>query len=117
MSVEYIREMAFLQEVKAAGQVWVARSVSKKIYAMEIDQMGFSLPVWSNRERVVEFLQNARLVGATYEPHAVPLEVFTTAWLSDKAMAIAELQINPDGKTPRALVLTVEEFTSAQAPK
>ena len=117
MSVEYIREMAFLQEVKAAGLVWVARSVSKKIYAMEIDQMGFSLPVWSNRERVVEFLQNARLVGATYEPHAVPVEVFTTAWLSDKAMAIAELQINPDGKTPRALVLTVEEFTSAQAPK
>lgn len=117
MSVEYIREMAFLQEVKAAGQVWVARSSSMNIYSMEIDQMGFSLPVWSNRERVVEFLQNARLVGATYAPHAVPLEVFINAWLSDKTMAIAELQINPDGKTPRALVLTVEEFTSAQVSK
>lgn len=117
MNVEYIREMAFLQEVKAAGQIWVARGVNKNIYALEIDQAGFSLPIWSNRERVVEFLKNARLVGSKYEPDAVPLEVFTNAWLSDKMMAISELQLNPDGKTTRVLVLTAEEFTSAQASK
>lgn len=116
MSVEYIREMAFLQEVRAAGQVWVARSVYKNIYALEIDQTGFSLPVWSNRERVVEFLENARLAGPKYEPEAVPLEVFTNAWLSDKMMAISELQLNPDGKTTRVLVVTAEEFQAAQAP-
>jgi hypothetical protein len=28
-------------------------------------------------------------------------------------MAIAELQINPDGKTSRVLVLTAEEFKTA----
>lgn len=117
MTVEYIREMAFLQEVKAAGEVWVARNVYKNIYALEIDETGFSLPVWSNRERVVEFLKNARLVGPKYEPHPVPLEVFTNAWLSDKMLAISELQLNPDGNTTRVLVLTAEEFKSIQVSK
>ena len=117
MTVEYIGEIAFLQEVKAAGEVWVARGVNKFIYALELDRTGFSLPVWSNRERVVEFLKNARLIGPQYEPHPVPLEVLTNAWLSDKMMDISELQINPDGKTTRVLVVTAEEFISAQAAK
>jgi len=117
MTVEYIREMAFLQEVNAAGQVWVARGLYKNIYALEIDETGLSLPVWSNRERVVDFLVNARLVGPKYEPHAVPLDVFTNAWLSDKMMAISELQINPDGRTTRVLCLTADEFKSTQASK
>jgi len=117
MTVEYIKEKAFLQEVKAAGQVWVARGINKNIYSMELDGTGFSLPVWSTRERVVDFLKNARLVGTKYEPHAVPLDVFTNAWLSDKMMGISELQINPDGKTTRVLVVTVEEFIAAQDSK
>lgn len=117
MSVEYIKEITFLQEVKTAGEVWVARGVNKNIYALELDATGFSLPVWSNRDRVVEFLKNARLIGSKYEPHAVPLEVLTNAWLSDKMMDISELQLNPDGKTTRVLVVTAEEFISAQASK
>ncbi len=117
MTVEYIGEIAFLQEVKAAGEVWVARGINNNIYSLELDKTGFSLPVWSNRERVVEFLKNARLVGSIYEPHPVPLEVLTNAWLSDKMMDISELQINPDGKTTRVLVVTVEEFISSQASK
>jgi uncharacterized protein DUF2750 len=116
MSVEYIREAAFLQEVEAAGQLWVARSVYNSIYSEELDRTGFSLPVWSNRERVVAYLENARLVGPKYEPYAVSLDVFTNRWLSDKMMAISEVQINPDGKTTRVLVLTSEEFQSSQAP-
>jgi hypothetical protein len=83
---------------------------------VEIDQTGFSLPAWSNRERVVDYLENARLVGTRYEPYAVPLDVFTNRWLSDKSMAIAEVQLNPDGKTTRVLVLTTEEFQASQAP-
>jgi hypothetical protein len=110
MSIEYLGEKVFRNEVETAREVWVARGVHKNIYAVEIDRTGFSLPVWSNRERVVDFLKNARLVGPKYEPEAVSLEVFTQAWLSDKMMAIAELQINPDGKTTRVLVYTVEEF-------
>jgi hypothetical protein len=110
MSIEYLGEKIFRDEVEAAGEVWVARGLHKNIYAVEIDPVGFSLPVWSNRERVVEFLKNAMLVGPKYEPEAVSLEVFTQAWLSDKMMAIEELQINPDGKTTRVLVFTVEEF-------
>jgi hypothetical protein len=82
---------------------------------MELGPEGFSLPIWSNRERVVEYLQNALLVGPEYEPHAVPLNEFTNAWLSDKMMAISELQLNPDGKTTRVLVLTAEEFKSARS--
>lgn len=115
MSIEYVREMAFLQEVKTAGELWVAKSVFENIYAQEIDKTGFSLPVWSNRERVVDYLKNARLVGAKYEPFAVSLDVFTKRWLSDMMMAISELQINPDGMTSRVLVLSAEEFKSAQA--
>jgi len=115
MDIAYLGEKIFLEEVKATGQVWVARGIYRNIYSLEIDTTGFSLPVWSNREKVVAFLQNARLVGTRYEPHAVPVEVFTTAWLSDKMMAISELQINPDGKTTRVLVLTAEEFTATQA--
>lgn len=116
MTIEYLGEKIFLEEVEATGQVWVARGIFKNIYALE-DPTGLSLPVWSKRERVVEFLKNARLVGTPYEPDAVSLEVFTNAWLSDKMMAIYELQINPDGKTTRVLCLTSEEFQSSQASK
>jgi len=115
MDIAYLGEKIFLEEVKTSGYVWVARGIHKNIYSLELDQTGFSLPVWSNREKVVAFLENARLVGTRYEPHAVSVEVFTKAWLSDKMMAISELQINPDGKTTRVLVLTAEEFTSTQA--
>jgi Protein of unknown function (DUF2750) len=114
MTVEYLGEKVFLQEVGDAGLIWVARSIHQSIYAMEIDRTGFSLPVWSKEERVREFLKNSLLVGPKYEPHAVPLDVFTNAWLSDKMKAIAEVQINPDGKTTRVLVLTTEEFLAAQ---
>ncbi len=117
MNVEYLGEKIFLQEIGAAGEVWVARGAYKNIYALEIEDAAFSLPVWSNRGRVVAFLQNARLLGPPYEPHAIPLDVFTNAWLSDKAMAIAELQINPDGIATRVLCLTSEEFTASQAPR
>ncbi len=115
MDTTYIGEFIFLEEVKALGQVWVARGIHNNIYSLEIDETGFSLPVWSMRERVVEFLKYARLVGQKFEPHAVPLDVFTNAWLSDKMMAISELQINPDGKTTRVLVLSNEEFKATQA--
>ena len=117
MSVGYVGEKIFLQEVEAAGHVWVARNLYKKIYALELDTTGFSLPVWSSGEKVIEFLKNARLVGQRYEPHAVPLDVFTNAWLSDKMKSISELQINPDGKTSRVLVLTADEFTVTQLPQ
>ncbi len=117
MSVEYLGEKIFLLEVEANGEVWVARGVHANVYAEEIGETGFSLPVWSLRERAVEYLRNARLIGPKYEPHAVPLERFTNGWLSDKMMAIAELQINPDGKTSRVLCLSAEEFTATQAPK
>ncbi len=92
----------------------MARSIYKNIYAMELDEAGLSLPVWSNRERVLEFLKNARLVGPRYEPQAVSVAVFTNAWLSNQMMGISELQINPDGKTTRVLCLTTEEFRSSQ---
>jgi hypothetical protein len=114
MSIQYIGEKIFLEEIEATGKVWGARSIHKSVYAHELDETGFSLPVWSNMERVVDFLQNARLVGTKYEPAAVPLDVFTQAWLSDKMMAISELQLNPDGKSPRVLCYTAEEFQSSQ---
>ncbi len=113
-SAEYIGEKIFLYEVESFGEVWVARGVFKNVYAQEMDETGFSLPVWSNRERASEFLKNTRLTGTQYAPHAVPLGVFTNAWLSDKMMAILELQINPDGKASRVLCLTADEFKVTQ---
>lgn len=115
MSVEYLAEKIFFKELAASGQLWVARSVYHNIYAVELDQHGVSLPVWSSRERVVDFLQQARLVGPKYQPDAVSVEVFTAAWLSDQRMAIAELQINPDGRSPRVLVMTSAEFLSTRS--
>jgi len=114
MGIEYLGEKVFLEEVEASGQVWVVKNTYQKIYAEELDQSGFSLPVWSNSERAAEYLLNARPIGPKYEPHAVPLEVFTKAWLSDRMKAIAELQINPDGRTSRILVMTNEEFQDSQ---
>lgn len=115
MNIEYLGEKIFLGEVEASGQVWVARSVYKNIYTEEFDANGLSLPVWSSRDKVVDYLQRARLVGPKYEPHAVALKVFTDAWLSDQSMGIAELLINPDGRSSRMLALTSEEFQASQA--
>ena len=114
MEIAYIGETIFFAEVRAMGQVWVARSIYNSIYFMELDETGRSLPVWSLEERVVEYLKNAHLVGPKYEPYAVPVEVFINAWLSDKSMDIAELQINPDGKSDTALILDNEEFNASK---
>jgi hypothetical protein len=117
MTVEYIRERAFLQEVEAAGEVWVAKSIYQNIHALEIENHELSLPVWSNRERAAGYLKHANLIGPKYEPHAVPLKTFANAWLSDKAMAISEIQINPNGTETRVLCLTSEEFQDAEGLK
>ncbi|HEY6838380.1 MAG TPA: DUF2750 domain-containing protein [Geobacteraceae bacterium] len=116
-NITYLSEVVFFEEVGTAGKVWVARGIHGNIYAEELDATGFSLPLWSSRERVEEFLKNARLVGPRYEPHDIPVDVFTNAWLSDKMKAIAELQINPDGRTTRVLVMSPEEFEAGQAGK
>jgi len=115
MAIEYIGGKIFLEEVEAAGKVWVAKGTYNNVYAMELDGTGFSLPVWSNRERVVDYLKNARLVGTKYEPHSVPVDVFANTWLSDKTRDISELLINPDGKATRVLVYTAEEFQETQS--
>jgi hypothetical protein len=114
MTVEYLGARIFLEESKAAGEIWVARSTLNNIYAVSIDHAGFSLPVWSSSERVGAFLKNARLIGPQYEPHAIALEVFTTSWLSDLGKGIVELQINPEGKSSRVLVMSPDEFRDAQ---
>ena len=114
MTIEYLGLRIFLEEIKATNQLWVARNCYGLILATAIDSTGFSLPVWSSSRRVGEFLQAARLVGPKYEPHAVPVETFTAAWLSDKGLAIAELQINPDGRSSRALVMDPDEFRAVQ---
>lgn len=110
MSIEYLSEKIFRREIAAAGQLWVLRGTHKNIYALEIDKEGFSLPVWSSEEKAVEFLKSARLIGQKYTPEAVSLKVFCQAWLSDKMMSISEIQINPDGKSSRVLVMSNEEF-------
>jgi len=114
MDIQYIGEKIFLEEIGVTGEVWVAKGVHKNIYAHELDRTSVSLPVWSKKERVVDFLQNALLVGPKYEPASVPLDTFTNAWLSNKMMAISELQLNPDGKSPRVLCYTSEEFQTTQ---
>jgi hypothetical protein len=115
MTIEFVGEKIFREEVEASRQVWVARSSHQNIYVMELERAGLSLPVWSSRERVTEYLKNARLIGPKYEPHGVPLDVFKNAWLSDKLMAIIELLINPNGKTAKMLALTTAEFQNIPA--
>ena len=117
MKLEYLGEKIFLQEVAAVGEVWMVKGINQNVYALELDETGYSLPVWSHRARAVEYLTNARLVGSQYEPFAVPLDVFTQAWLSDKTRDISELLINLDGQSTRALVLTIDEFRASQEYK
>jgi hypothetical protein len=115
MSVEYLGEKIFYEEIETGGQIWVAKGLYNNIHYVEMNPTEVSLPVWSTSQRVVEYLKNARLIGPKYEPYAVALDHFTNAWLSDASMAITEIQINPDGKSSRVLVLTKEEFLAAQA--
>lgn len=114
MKVEFLGERIFQQELEADGHVWVAKGQHQNVFALELDDTGYSLPIWSDKDRVIEYLRNARLVGSAYEPFPVPLDVFTQAWLSDKMKGIAELLLNMDGLSTRALVLTVEEFIGLQ---
>ncbi len=114
-NVEYIGVKRFFDDVQSTGELWVARSVYKNIYALELDKTGYSLPVWSSKEKADEFLRKARPIGPPYESHAVSMERFTKAWLSDTMMAITEVQINPDGRGTRVLCLTAEEFKASQA--
>jgi hypothetical protein len=114
MSIEYLGEKIFLEEIKTTHQIWVLRGTHKNIYAFEMNKEGFSLPVWSSEIRAAAFLKNARLIGQKYTAEPVPLSLFCQSWLSDKMMAIAELQINPDGKSSRVLVLSREEFLVGQ---
>lgn len=114
MTVEYLGEKIFREEIEASGQIWVARSIHNGIYTMERYRTGFSLPVWSSIEKVIDFLKNARLIGPEHEPHAVSLEVFKDRWLSNKSMTITELLLNPDGKTRRMLALYPEELQATQ---
>jgi hypothetical protein len=114
MDMEYPGEKIFLKEVEAIGKVWVVKGANQNVYSLQLDETGYSLPVWSHQQRVIEYLRNARLVGSDYEPYAVPLDIFTNVWLSDKMMDISELLINLNGLTTRALVLTIEEFKASQ---
>jgi Protein of unknown function (DUF2750) len=115
MTIEYLGEKIFYAEIAAGGQVWVARNGYQQIYTEEFDRSGLSLPVWSQREKAVDYLNRARLIGPKYEPHPIDLAVFTNAWLSDQSKGIAELLINPDGKSSRMLALTSAEFQASQA--
>ena len=117
MTAEFLDQQMFRQEVESTGEVWVVKGEDKSIFALQLDQAGFSLPVWSGRDRVIDFLASQRLVGSEYEPHAVPLAVFTEIWLSDNMMGIAELLINIDGRSQRALVQSVEQFVSSHSLK
>jgi hypothetical protein len=108
-SLEQVLEMAFLKEVKAAGQLWVVKNGADSIYSEEIEPMRVSVPIWSNRESVFRFLSNAGLSETRYEPMPIPLEDFTRSWLSD-TMAIAELQLNPDRVSQEVLVLSPANF-------
>ena len=63
MSDEYLGEQMFREEVQSTGQVWVVKGDNQNIFALELDEAGFTLPVWSGRERVVDFLTNQRLYG------------------------------------------------------
>jgi hypothetical protein len=106
-------EETFLEEVEAAGQVWVIKGDNAFLFALQIDDTGFSLPVWSGLERVVYFLMNRGLVGSRYLPHAIDLDAFTERWL-DKMQDINGLLINIDGRSADAVMLTVEEFRACQ---
>ena len=115
MTVEYLDQQMFRQEVESAGEVWVVKGGDRNLFALQLEENGLSLPVWSGRERVVDFLASQTLMDSGYEPHAVPLAVFTEIWLYDNMMGIAELLINIDGRSQRALVLSVEQFISTHS--
>lgn len=109
-SLEQVLEMAFLKEVKTAGQLWVLRNGPDSVYSEEIGPMLVSVPIWSNRDSAFRFMSNAGLSEARYEPIAVSLKDFTSTWLSESNMGIAELQLDPDRVSQEILVVTPADF-------
>jgi hypothetical protein len=113
MSIEFLGEKIFREEIETSGQVWVAKNEHQVVYAMELDRTGFSLPIWSTKEKVETFLKKSYLVGPKYTPHAMPIEKLSVTWLSDLSKGINEVQLNPEARASRVLVMTKEEFQTA----
>jgi hypothetical protein len=112
--IEILGEKIFLEEITTVREVWVARGEHKNIHAQEIENYAYSLPAWSSKDKIDAYLQTT-LLWQQFKPHPIPLKEFTDRWLSDQMLAIAEVQINPSGKTSRVLALTSEEFQTKVA--
>ena len=114
MSLEFLDEKKFHTEITSADQVWVAKGIYGNIYFLDVLPDGICLPVWSNQEKVIDYLANARPIGPKYSPFSVSLDRFTETWMTNPGMAIEELAINPDGRSTRMLIISTEEFLAAR---
>jgi len=109
MSLEFLGVKPFLAEIESTGEVWVARGQHRDIHAQEIENYAYSLPAWSSEARSAAYLR-ATLLWQRYAPHPIPLREFANRWLSDQSLAIAEVQVNPNGRSSRVVALTADEF-------
>lgn len=114
MSLEFLDEKKFYAEITSTDHIWVAKGDYDNIYFLDVLAQGVCLPVWSNQEKLVTYLENARPIGPKYSPFAVDLGRFTETWMTNPGMAIKELAINPNGASTRMLIISTEEFLAAR---
>ena len=113
---EYLGEQAFLQEAHSPEETRFSKGDDSRGYALPFDRSGISLqPVWSCVDGVVEFLMDERLAGSMCAPYAIDLDVFGKRELTEETGAIDQLLINVAARSPRALVLTLEESTPEES--
>jgi len=114
VSLEFLDEKKFYVEITSTDQIWVAKGDYNNIYFLDVLPQGVCLPVWSNQEKVFDYLKNARPIGPPYSPFSVSLDRFSETWMTNPAMSIKELAINPNGASTRMLIVSTEEFLAAR---
>ena len=104
--MEMPSEIGFFKEISLSRHVWVARR-GLKVLALSDEEGGLSLPVWSDRKRLREYL-NSNQIGANFHLTHFPVETFEKTFLENTD--ITTFQINPSEAGQRGLVVTVREF-------
>ena len=106
---EYLGEQAFLQEAHSPEETRVSKGDGGHGYVLQFESGISFLPVWSCVDEVVEFLMDERLAGSMCAPYAIDLDVFGKRGVSEETGAINQMLTTIEVRSPRALVLTLEE--------
>jgi Protein of unknown function (DUF2750) len=111
MNIKYLPEEIFIKEVSATQHIWLARQESG-VLAFSEPEGNFSIPVWSKKDKLLEYLKNQN-IESDYQIVEFPILNFEVTFFRNSEKN--EFQINPTGKGKKVLFLTSEELKKALA--